>query len=133
MSDHRKNYDEGYTTGMADHSKPGSVLGAMQRKAQDEYQKKIDDRIRSSWNRTDAVSTPSISPLVLFFGLIGVLFGAGYNISQGGSGLIGGFFGFIAGGFLSGVLSKFKLGRIILWIIGGSFVAMLIFQIFFRA
>ena len=74
----------------------------------------------------------SAKPVVFFFGFIGLMFGAGFGISNGSGALLGGFLGFVTGGFLGGLLSQFKVGRIILWIVAAAFFAGMAYEIFFK-
>lgn len=58
---------------------------------------------------------------IWFFGAMGALFG-GASQPWGLAWYIEAFFGFIIAGFLAGVLNQFRIGRIILIVIGVAFV-----------
>jgi hypothetical protein len=121
MSDPLKDYHDSAASGRGK-----SGLGIHEFESRQAHNKKI----MSGNSSTSSVSS-SASPIVWIFGFIGALFGAGYNISQGGLWVVGAFFGFIAGGFLGGFLSQFKIGRIISWIIGCAFIGGIIYEINF--
>ena len=75
----------------------------------------------------------SAKPVVWFFGLVGAVMGAGYSVSQESAWYIGAFSGFVAGGFLGGLLSLFRIGRIILVLIGVALVGGVAYEMFLRS
>ena len=105
------------------------------RRQQQQFHRDAMDRQRASdspskLNSGYRSSGAEASPVVWFFGILGALMGAGYSASQGSAWFVGAFFGFVIGGFLGGLFSLFKIGRIILALIGFTFVAGIAYEIF---
>lgn len=126
-----QSYNLGAMTGHSDGTAEGD-RGALHKRTMDMYSE-MDYRIKKEETDSGVSFLDSAKPVVFFFGFIGLLFGVGFGISQNGSALLGGFLGFVTGGFLGGLLSQFKVGRIILWIIAGLFFTGIAYEIFFKA
>lgn len=126
-----RSYQLGAMTGHSDGTVEGERGAAHKRRMDQIYEEMHAPK------KTASVSGPSFldsaKPVVFFFGFIGLLFGVGFGISQGGSALLGGFLGFVTGGFLGGLFSQSKVGRIILWIIAGIFFTGIAYEIFFKS
>ena len=102
-----------------------------EREQSQQQSRHLADSLKAAYGQgTKAPVRSSTGPgapfVVWYFGFIGIPIGVGVGPTVGLEWWpLGAFAGFIVGGFLGGFLGSFKIGRIIRWIVGLGFPALI--------